>query len=503
MGRLVTKRLPTDGCCGLNSKPHSAAFPRGALLIIAFEFLERFSFYSTLSMLTLFLTASLPQGGFGWSVASALTLLGIYSGLMYALPALGGLIADRFLGHQRAILLGGSFMFVAYLLLAAHDLWPIDIAHAGNSLPTVSLGQWPVPADVPAPFRPTYLVTSAAFWGAIMLLITGNALLKATLVIVLGDSFGGRAERREAAYAYYYTSINVGGLIAGITAGSIATRLGWGAAFLSCAIAMGLGIAGFAAFRHVIADSPRRKIPEAAETQRVESGREAVGGRVLILTVFAALLLVYSIGSFQLWGSMSLFIEHSVDRHFGKFLIPTQWFTSVNAAGLIIAAPLFSMLWRGLALRGYEPDIAIKYSIGLFLGAAGLLLFAWAARLSEDGAAAGWGLPAFAIFIQALGEVAAWTSTYGLVYRVAPRGAVAAAMGFFYAATLGLGGYIAGWIGQFAPLIGLGRFFLLFGLVSLMTSAIALILRPQLLARAARYGAQLTSREAETIPDAG
>ena len=61
--------------------------------------------------------------------------------------------------------------------------------------------------------------------------------------------------------------------------------------------------------------------------------------RLSILAVFAILLLVYAAGSFQLWGTMSLFIERSVDRHLGPLEIPTQWFTSVESAALILAAP--------------------------------------------------------------------------------------------------------------------------------------------------------------------
>lgn len=92
-------------------------FPRGAQLVIGFEFCERVGFYSMVSLLALFLSASRAAGGFGWEDKPALTLLGIFSGLMYALPVVGGWIADRLLGHRQALTVGGTFMFGAYLLL--------------------------------------------------------------------------------------------------------------------------------------------------------------------------------------------------------------------------------------------------------------------------------------------------------------------------------------------------------------------------------------------------
>jgi dipeptide/tripeptide permease len=67
--------------------------PLGAQLAIALELCERFGFYSLLSLLALFLSAERSAGGFGWDRTPALTLLGVYSGLMYALPVVGGWVA--------------------------------------------------------------------------------------------------------------------------------------------------------------------------------------------------------------------------------------------------------------------------------------------------------------------------------------------------------------------------------------------------------------------------
>lgn len=362
---------------GASARPWQ--LPAGARLVIVFEFCERVGFYSMVSLLALFLSAERASGGFGWKGAPALTVLGVYSGLMYALPVAGGFVADRFLGHRRALTFGGTLMLGAYLLLTLAVL-------LARTVPSqAALGLWHLPPGLPAAAGKTYAAVSGGFWISICALVLGNSLVKSTLVVALGDTFSGDDARRETAYAYYYAGINLGGLVAGLAAGSVAAAWGWGPAFAVSVIAMGIALAAYLILggRYLTPRPPSRAgkppAPSAATQARTQlpGDRDAASSRVrlFILAVFAVLLLVYEIGSFQLWGTMSLFLERGVDRHAGSFEIPTQWFTSIEAAGLIIAAPAFAALWAWLARRGREPDIVIKYSLALLLGAVGLLLF--------------------------------------------------------------------------------------------------------------------------------
>src|SRR5215831_2832276 len=395
--------------------PRPWNLPAGARLVIAFEFCERVGFYAMVSLLALFLSADRSTGGFGWDRDSALTVLGVYSGLMYALPVLGGWVADRLLGHRRALTVGGTLMLGGYVLLT------IAVLMARVNPASAPLGFWHTPAQLSAEAAHQYGLVTVGFWVSICALVVGCSLIKSTLVVALGDTFSPQDARRERAYAYYYAGINLGGLVAGLIAGSVAANYGWAPAFSVSAFAMGIALAAYLALgrRHLKPrEASRALTPEPPGlTSSLEAGS---GVRLFILAVFALLLLVYSIGSFQLWGTMSLFLERDVNRHVGLFDIPTQWFTSIESAGLIIAAPTFAALWAWLARRDAEPDILIKYVLALSLGAAGLLLFAAAAWPHSTGTKPGWVLPGLGIAIQAMGEVAAWTVSYGLVYRLAP-----------------------------------------------------------------------------------
>ena len=474
--------------------------PPAAQLAIAFELCERFGFYSLLSLLALFLSADRGSGGFAWDRTAALALLGVYSGLMYALPVVGGSVADRLLGHRRALIVGGSLMCGGYALLMSPALLPRLLEALGRhgataqlAAITAPLGAWHVPLGLNPEAARLYLAVSAAFWTAIVALIIGNALFKSTLVVVLGDSFEGDAGLRETAYAYYYTAINVGGLIAGFVAGAVAVNFGWAAAFGTSALAVGAALAAYIGLSRGL-QRWRTGVHSPSPARRAAPRERGAGKRLFILAVFAALLLIYSIGSFQLYGVMSLFLEHNIDRRVGSFEIPTEWFTSVDSAALILAAPAFAALWTWLARRGREPDILHKYAIALLLGAAGLLLFAAVAWPHPGAPAPGWILPAIGITVQATGEVAAWTASYGLVYRLAPSRWTAAVMGAFYASTLGLGAYIAGWFGRFAQPWGEGRYFLLLGVVTAGAALVALLIGAPLRRLAASTGAALRVR---------
>lgn len=433
---------------------------RGALLVIGFEFMERFGFYSALSLLALFLTARPGLGGLGWNEAQALGVVGLYSGAMYGLPVFGGTFADRVLGHRRAIALGGTAMAGGYLLFTAAALSAARGAPNGWTLP--------------------------AFWSAFLLLVLGNSLVKATLVVVLGDTFERGDPRRDRAYAYYYMGINLGGLFAGVAAGSTAARFGWPAAFGLSAAAMAVAVLSFGALNgRLLGQAGARR---AAEISSTEVGGRAVAVRLGALALLAALLCVYTIGSFQLWGTWSLVLEHHIDRHLGDFVIPTQWFTSLNALGLIVAAPLLDALWGQLRTRGVDPSLVTRYALALALGGLSLGVFGLA-TLQGDGAS--WLLPAAAILLTAVAEVVAWTTTYGAIYRIAPPAFTAAVVGGYYAATLGLGGYLAGAIGRSAAGIGYTAFFMILGGATLAAALFALLIAPALGRMLKRGGAEI------------
>jgi POT family proton-dependent oligopeptide transporter len=435
-------------------------FPRGALLIIGVEFWERFSFYGMLSILALFLTAAPATGGFGWPAARALALVGVYSGAMYALPAAGGYLADRVLGRRRAVSLGAACMLVGQILLAA---W-----HA-------TLG----------------------FYVALVCLIAGNALMKSTLVVLCGETMPVGDPRREAAYTYYYLGIAVAAMLAGVVVGSAADRFGWHAGFAVAAAGMLVALAAYELLAPrwlgrigMLPERQARTPSSSPEGDAVAAFRQAQQ-RVGLLLVLAVLLCVFSIGWFQLFGSWLLFIENHVDRAARSFVIPVPWFTSMNAAVVIVLAPAVAALWLRLGTRDRRIDIVQKYVFALAAVTLGNGLMYLCARLATPVVPAPVWLPLISLSLLGLGELVAWTATYGMVSRAAPAGYASVTMGAWYLLTLGLGGYLSGFTGRMVDVFGFATTFAAVTFVMGATCLIAAGLRRPMTRLAARAGVAL------------
>jgi POT family proton-dependent oligopeptide transporter len=516
------------------AQPEWRGYPKGALLIIGVEFWERFSFYGMLSILALFLSASPHLGGFGWPAARTLKLVGAYSGAMYALPAFGGYLADRVLGRRRAVTLGASLMLIGQLLLASPVYGPewLSWIHGAPLLQAlhemgVPLGQIGSSAALDAALelkgrlldprhgalwlRQAYQAASLGFYAAIGCLILGNALMKSTLVVLCGETMRPEDPRREVAYTYYYLGIAVGAMLSGVVVGTVADRLGWQYGFSVAAAGMTVALGSYVLLGPrwlgqigLTPDRAEARKPSAAPasgptasgsavTAPTANGRGNVppspregGRRIGLLLVLAALLCTFSVGWFQLFGSWLLFIDRDVDRALGAFVIPVPWFTSMNAAVVIVLAPLVAALWLYLGARNRRVDIVHKYVFALSTAALGNGLMALCARGAAPDALAGVWSPVVSLSLLAVGELVAWTATYGMVSRAAPAGYASVTMGAWYLLTLGLGGYLSGFAGALVDVHGFAVTFAWVAAAMAAAGVLAAALRGSLSRLAAR-----------------
>jgi len=93
--------------------------PRGIATLFLTEMWERFSFYGARAMLVPFMAATLAAGGLGISDKNANAAYGLYLAGSYLTGILGGWIADRLIGAQRAVVAGGVFIMVGNAMLTA------------------------------------------------------------------------------------------------------------------------------------------------------------------------------------------------------------------------------------------------------------------------------------------------------------------------------------------------------------------------------------------------
>jgi POT family proton-dependent oligopeptide transporter len=128
--------------------------------------------------------------------------------------------------------------------------------------------------------------------------------------------------------------------------------------------------------------------------------------------------------------------------------VPVAWFSSINAAVVILIAPGIAALWVRLAARNRQVDIVQKYFFAISMAMLGNALMYVAGLLTVHGAQAPLWIPLVSVALLGFGEIVAWTATYGFVSRAAPAGFASVTMGAWYLLTLGLGGYLSGVTGS-------------------------------------------------------
>jgi POT family proton-dependent oligopeptide transporter len=213
--------------------------------------------------------------------------------------------------------------------------------------------------------------------------------------------------------------------------------------------------------------------------------------RIGLLLVLASFLCLFSIGWFQLFGSWLLFIERHVNRNVGFFLVPVPWFTSLNALVVILLAPAVAALWVRLGARSRRIDIMHKYTFALAMVTVGHgFMYLCARHAGVDAPASMW-LPILSLSMLGVGELVAWTATYGMVSRAAPAGYASVAMGAWYLLTLGLGGYLSGFTGRLVDAYGFAATFAGVTAVMALGCVSAWVMHRPLARLAARAGVAL------------
>jgi len=167
---------------------------------------------------------------------------------------------------------------------------------------------------------------------------------------------------------------------------------------------------------------------------------------ILVLFVFSA---IFWSAFEQAPTSLNLFARDFTDRNLGGFQIPATWFQSVNALFIIIFAPVFALIWSGLAKRGMDLSSPTKFAIGLFAAALAFLLMLFASNIlvASGGAVkvSPWWLVG-SYFLQTIGELSISPVGLSSMTKLSPRRYVGQMMGVWFLATA-LGNLIAGLVG--------------------------------------------------------
>ncbi|MFO0554129.1 MAG: peptide MFS transporter [Polyangiaceae bacterium] len=375
--------------------PRKKGHPLGLYGLFGTEAWERFSYYGMRALLINYMVFY-----HGWQPAGASSVYKWYTSLVYLTPLFGGLLADRYLGLRKSILIGGLLMMAGHFLMAFEQL-PI-------------------------------------FFSALFLLILGNGFFKPNISTLVGKMYKEGDERRDGAFTIFYMGINLGAFVSPIVCGFLREHYGFHYGFTLAGIGMGLGLAIFFSTQHSVLKAVeeagntlktgKQKVEEEHAPDPNEAKPWAEGFAGGVRTFFPPFLILASAGIAVYYGiqvakgeesptslimpiafvavflwmnltlsrikgvardrstvifitfffqvifwmafeqagnALNLWAEAHTDLHIGSYKYPAEWWQSVNAVLIVFLAPLFAALWTWLGKRGWEPRSPTKATISL------------------------------------------------------------------------------------------------------------------------------------------
>jgi proton-dependent oligopeptide transporter, POT family len=434
--------------------------PPGIKVIFFAEMWERFSYYGMRALLVLYLVNAL-----GYSRDNALALYGMYTGLVYLTPLVGGAFADRYLGKRRAAVIGGVVMCLGHFAMAFEPLLHL----------------------------------------ALGLIIVGNGFFKPNTTAMVGDLYNGEDDpRRAGGYSIFYMGVNLGAFISPLIAGTLGQKLGWHWGFGAAGVGMFIGLCQFLWQQNALgraglmphqgpitkADAPLltawtlgcsafvfaaiqawaligpsfAKLPTLAQvalalglfggsiwmiikpdTKDVTHApmNRAEWGRVIAIVIVMVFVIAFWTGYEQAGGTMALFADENTQRVVAGFEIPASWFQSINPLVIVALAPVFAVLWTQLDQSRFKLGDTFKQALGMVVLGFGFIVMAMAQDLADTGVKVGMQWLAVVIFIHTLGELMLSPVGLSMVSRVAPAKVVSLMMGVWFLASAAAN-YLAG-----------------------------------------------------------
>jgi len=398
--------------------------PRGLTILFLTNMWEQFSYYGMRAMLVYYMTRELLIG----QQASSL-IYGAYTSLAYFTPIVGGVVADRWLGKRRAVIIGASVMAAGHFMMA---------------------------------FEP-------AFYPALATIALGNGLFLPTLPAQINDLYGAGDPRRAWAYNVYYVGVNIGAFLAPLICGTLGELYGWHWGFGAAGIGMLAGLCIYLAGERHLPKEAARDVPASAAPQ----GRRYRDVYLLLLAVGLAVT-VFRAAYEQVGNTVALWAGSGVDRSVGTLTIPMTWFISLNPLLVMVLTPLLLARWRRRAAIGREHSRLQKMAIGALIVACAYLVLALVIWLTGERQASWlWLAGFFAIFT--LGELYILPNGLGLFARLAPPRFGATTVAAWYLAIFS-GSLAAGLTGTLWSGIDHSLFFLLLAAIATASAGLLLLL---------------------------
>ena len=398
------------------------------------EMWERFSYYGMRALLVLYLVNSQ-----NYSESDALHIYAVYTGLVYLTPLIGGYLADRFLGSQKAIFIGGLTMMIGHFLMAF----------------------------------PNFLYL------AIGMLIIGNGYFKPNISTLLGRLYKPDDVRRDSGFSIFYVGINLGAFLAPLIVGYVGETINWHYGFAIAGFGMLAGLIQFYIGQNKIIkediSSQSKKLNPAdwgiitlvslinlplilvilelnqiindfffeilailiiliffyfiTKKKQLLTVKKDIK-RIAYIGILSIFVIFFWVGFEQAGGSLTLFANNSVDRNFLGFVIPASFFQSINPLIIILIGPMIANFWLSVDRSKNKINTSQKMGLGLLLLASGFFLIMIVNNSSETSISLWWLVGVY--FLHTMGELCLSPIGLSMVSKVSPKKIASLMMGFWF-----------------------------------------------------------------------
>ncbi len=465
--------------------------PKGLYTLFFTEMWERMSYYGMRGILVLFMTATILEGGLEIDAVSASAIYGIYSACVYLVALIGGWLADRHIGQQKAILYGGIVIMLGHFLLAFTNL--------------------------------------QTFYLGLIFVVLGTGLLKPNISAIVGGLYEDDIEKKQSGFTIFYMSINIGSVLGFFICGYLGENVGWHYGFAAAGVGMALGLIQFLLTRKnlgSIGSAPSVILNKDTKVKELKIfnflmisffiviflglfgfikfdpipvanmltvfilliavsyflylftlGRLNIEERkkiILIIVLFFGAAFFWS-GFDQAGSSFNIFAKEYTDRLVFGWEYPASWLQVLNPILVVILSPFMAYIWFFLGKRMLDPALPFKFGLGLIFMAIGFLFIASGASIAiqEGSAGAKWLLLTY--LFHTIGELTLSPIGLAAISNLSPKRFVGQMMGIWFLAS-SLGAIIAGLLSGQATYDGLDSMPDLFNKIAILSSVIGLLL---------------------------
>ena len=309
---------------------------------------ERFGYYTMIAVFALFL-----RGNFGLEPGTAGAIYSTFLGLVYFLPLVGGIMADKF-GYGKMVTTGIMIMFIGYLCLA------------------IPLG--------------TSTVAFSSMLAALLLISLGTGLFKGNLQVMVGNLYDaqGMESKRDSGFSIFYMAINIGALFAPTAAVKIHD---WGVkslhmdpnsayhlAFAVACVSLILSIAIYYAFRpgfKHLEGSAKKKEEKVGTTTVEELSPAETKERIIALCLVFAVVIFFWMAFHQNGLTLTYFAD--------EFVQPTAEGAQSMVFDVINLFMVIVIVYAGFAFFGAKTGKAKGISALVILAALAVIAYKYSA----------------------------------------------------------------------------------------------------------------------------